>query len=122
MAKQRFSLNETMTDAVKNIEETKSSSEIVVQEPASPESISPETKREDEIPSAQLEKLRKRIAKSDSNNNMRNVPLSDDMLDKFEAIKKYLNKTRSKSTKETFISIGDLLNVAAQDFLNKYYK
>lgn len=120
MAKQRFSLDETMCDAVTNIEEAKtspmktiSSTEVYTK--------TPEVNRVEEASNTRLQKLRKKIVKIEGNTNMRNVPLSDEMLDKFDSIKKDLNKNRNKTTKETFISIGDLLNIAAQEFLDKYY-
>ena len=119
MAKQRFSLNETMSDAVTNIEEAKASNiETASNIEANPNI--PEKDRVEEVP--RLERIRKKINKSEEYTNMRNVPLSDNMLEKLESIKKYLNKNRITPTNDTFVSVGELLNIAAQEFLDKYWK
>lgn len=67
--------------------------------------------------------IRKRIRKDEKEGRiMRNVYLDEDMLEKLEDIKKRMNKGRNKEKKDAFVSVIDLLNVAAQEFLDKYYK
>lgn len=66
--------------------------------------------------------IRKRMRKDDREERiMRNVYLDDDMLEKLEGIKKRMNRGRNKEKKDAFVSVIDLLNVAAQEFLDKYY-
>lgn len=67
--------------------------------------------------------IRKRMRKDEKEGRiMRNVYLDEDMLEKLEDIKKRMNKGRNKEKKDAFVSVIDLLNVAAQEFLDKYYK
>lgn len=70
-----------------------------------------------------INSIRKRIRKDEKEGRiMRNVYLDEDMLEKLEDIKKRMNKGRNKEKKDAFVSVIDLLNVAAQEFLDKYYK
>lgn len=67
--------------------------------------------------------IRKRIRKDEKEGRiMRNVYLDEDMLEKLEDIKKNMNKGRNKEKKDTLVFVIDLLNVAAQEFIDKYYK
>lgn len=69
-----------------------------------------------------ISSIRKRIRKDEREERiMRNVYLDDDMLEKLEGIKKRMNRGRNKEKKDAFVSVIDLLNVAAQEFLDKYY-
>lgn len=94
------------------------------------ESACPEQQTEDDkekVKNGTAEKkissIRKRMRKDEKDERiMRNVYLDEDMLEKLEDIKKRMNKGRSKDKKDAFVSVIDLLNVAAQEFLDKYYK
>lgn len=69
-----------------------------------------------------ISSIRKRIRKDEREERiMRNVYLDDDMLEKLEGIKKRMNRGRNKEKKDAFVSVIDLLNVSAQEFLDKYY-
>ena len=81
----------------------------------------------EKIESSSVEKkingIRKKIRKDEKEGRiMRNVYLEEDMLEKLEDIKKSMNKGRNKEKKDTLVFVIDLLNVAAQEFIDKYYK
>lgn len=150
MAKQRFNLNETMLDARQGIEEARANAEKAEEKteesPATftaenscveannqeEENIRPEqeaapdkesVKSESPAVERKINGIRKRIRKDEKEGRiMRNVYLDEDMLEKLEDIKKRMNKGRNKEKKDAFVSVIDLLNVAAQEFLDKYYK
>lgn len=150
MAKQRFNLNETMLDARQGIEEARANAEKAEEKteesPATftaenscveannqeEENIRPEqeaapdkesVKSESPAVERKINGIRKRIRKDEKEGRiMRNVYLDEDMLEKLEDIKKRMNKGRNKEKKDAFVSVIDLLNVAAQEFIDKYYK
>ena len=141
MAKNRFSLDETMNDAKQSIEEAKK--ETPKQEPV--QTVQPETELpeavEDETESAAEEtgtregsapekakespkaaRIRKNVRKVEGRRNQRTIFLDDDTAEKLEDIKRIVNRGREKATKGTFISIIDLLNLAAREFVERNYK
>lgn len=150
MAKQRFNLNETMLDARQGIEEARANAEKAEEKteesPATftaenscveannqeEENIRPEqeaapdkesVKSESPAVERKINGIRKRIRKDEKEGRiMRNVYLEEDMLEKLEDIKKSMNKGRNKEKKDTLVFVIDLLNVAAQEFIDKYYK
>lgn len=119
---QRYSLEETMEDAITNIENAIQTSEPNEVIETSPAEKLPKPEHQEEMPSNKLLKLRKKIVKPTENLNLRNVALTDENLEKLESIKKYLNKTRDKQKKEIFVSVADLLGIAVMEFLEKYHK
>lgn len=96
-----------------------------VEEDTAPEQETAHDKSEkSDSPSVEkkISSIRKRIRKDEREERiMRNVYLDDDMLEKLEGIKKRMNRGRNKEKKDAFVSVIDLLNVAAQEFLDKYY-
>lgn len=142
MAKQRFSLDETMKDARQGIEEARREEPKPVEKetPPAPEpdaaGILPEPEAAPECPpeegegsagkkqgnNPKLVRIRRKIRKLDaSERNLRNVYMDDDTLEKLEAIKKRINRSRDKERKEDFVGVTDLLNVAVTEFIERYY-
>lgn len=141
MAKNRFSLDETMNDAKQSIEEAKK--ETPKQEPVQaaqpelelPEAVEDETESaveetgtgegsapEKEKESPKAARIRRNVRKVENRRNQRTVFLEDDTVKKLEDIKRVVNWGREKATKGTFISVIDLLSLAAREFVERNYK
>lgn len=72
---------------------------------------------------AKVNRLRKKIRKIDNDKRiLRNVYLDEETLEKFETIKRKMNRGRGKDKKDSSVFVTDLLNLAAIEFLEKYYK
>lgn len=72
---------------------------------------------------AKVNRLRKKIRKIDNDKRiLRNVYLDEETLEKFETIKRKMNRGRGKEKKDSSVFVTDLLNLAAIEFLDKYYK
>lgn len=141
MAKNRFSLDETMNDAKQSIEEAKKETpkqepvQAAQPEPELPEPVSDETESaaeetgtgegsalEKAKESPKAARIRRNVRKVEGRRNQRTIFLDDDTAEKLEDIKRIVNRGREKATKGTFISIIDLLNLAAREFVERNYK
>lgn len=70
-----------------------------------------------------INRLRKKIRKIDNDKRiLRNVYLDEETLEKFETIKRKMNRGKGKEKKDSSVFVTDLLNLAAIEFLDKYYK
>lgn len=143
MARQRFSLDETMNDAKQGIEEAKKETPQPVVQPqpeATPEEAGKGT--EDKAAPAnavqpenggvgkgsapqrtvnpKIIRLQKKVVRSE-NRVSRGIFFDEELVDKLEQMKKVINKSREKATKETFVSLIDLVNIATREFVEKYY-
>ena len=67
-------------------------------------------------------RIRRNVRKVEGRRNQRTIFLDDDTAEKLEDIKRIVNRGREKATKGTFISIIDLLNLAAREFVERNYK
>lgn len=141
MARQRFSLEETMNDARQGIEEAKKETpkqepvQAAQPEPGLPEPVADEKESaaeeagegEGNAPekakeSPKAARIRRNVRKVEGRRNQRTIFLDDDTAEKLEDIKRIVNRGREKATKGTFISIIDLLNLAAREFVERNYK
>ena len=141
MAKNRFSLDETMNDAKQSIEEAKKETpkqepvQAAQPEPELPEAVEDETESaaeetgagegnapEKEKESPKAARIRRNVRKVENRRNQRTVFLEDDTVKKLEDIKRVVNWGREKATKGTFISVIDLLSLAAREFVERNYK
>lgn len=151
MPKNRYSLEETMTDVVKGIQEAKTAPDMkedlqdesakegflspVPEQDGKPVSATPETdaaceERKPVFPKAGKGKhgRPKGGAVSKDERYVRNVFLDKKTLWKLEQVKNRMNnerisanRGRSKDEKDPFVSIASLLNLAAQEFLDRHY-
>ena len=133
MAKNRFSLDETMADAVQNIAEAKNASAVEQQEkkqeqslkysaPEFPEQSSGNTTESDASADKRLIKQKKKVNKTaveKESRNVRNVYLSNETLECLELIKKRMNKSRSKD--EPFISAANIMNLAIEEYIDRNF-
>ena len=143
MARQRFSLDETMNDAKQGIEEAKKETPQPVVQPQ-PEGTPEEAEEEVEgkaVPANAVQtedggvgkgsapqrtvnpkiiRLQKKVVRSE-NRVSRGIFFDEELVDKLEQMKKVINKSREKATKETFVSLIDLVNIATREFVEKYY-
>lgn len=133
MAKNRFSLDETMADAVQNIAEAKNASAVEQQEkkqeqslkysaPEIPEQSSGDTTESDASADKRLIKQKKKVNKTaveKESRNVRNVYLSNETLECLELIKKRMNKSRSKD--EPFISAANIMNLAIEEYIDRNF-
>ena len=133
MAKNRFSLDETMADAVQNIAEAKNASAVEQQEkkqeqslkysaPEFPEQSSGDTPESDASADKRLIKQKKKVNKTaveKESRNVRNVYLSNETLECLELIKKRMNKSRSKD--EPFISAANIMNLAIEEYIDRNF-
>ena len=139
MARQRYSLDETMNDAKQGIEEAKKETpqpavqpqpEATVEEaegkavPAN--AVQPEDSGVGKGSAPQrtvnpkIIRLQKKVVRSE-NRVSRGIFFDEELVDKLEQMKKVINKSREKATKETFVSLIDLVNIATREFVEKYY-
>lgn len=130
MAKSRFSLGETMSDAVERISaakeehiETSLNENPEVHEVSESEHLDKDKKvnNEDTIVSQKINKLRKRICKPSKNSVYRNTCLDEDVLFKFEDLKNKINRCRNKENGDAFVTLQDLLTLACVEFIDKNY-
>lgn len=134
MAKSRFSLNETMADAVQNIAEAKNASTASNERYEQPQEQNvnpsePEFAEEPSIEIGNAENSDKRIIKQKKKvnksavdkevRNVRNVYLSDETLECLELIKKRMNKSRNKN--EPFISAANIMNLAIEEYIDRNF-
>lgn len=144
MAKLKFPLDQTMSDALQQTERAKQSSvqpssedveiqntaseTVVPSEPKADESTSVEANRgENALGFSQVEEDKDESSDSlknqETNNNeisrtnVRNVTLDDETLFRLDAVKKRMNKTRKKG--EPRISVDYLLYISACEWLDK---
>lgn len=78
------------------------------------------TEKSKESPKAA--RIRRNVRKVDGRRYQRTIFLDDDTDRKLEEIKRIVNQGREKATKGTFVSIIDLLNLAAREFVERNYK
>lgn len=143
MARQRFSLDETMNDAKQGIEEAKRETPQPVVQPqpeVTPEEAGEGTEKKAAPANAvqpenggvgkgsapqrtvnpKIIRLQKKVVRSE-NRVSRGIFFDEELVDKLEQMKKVINKSREKATKETFVSLIDLVNIATREFVEKYY-
>lgn len=143
MARQRFSLDETMNDAKQGIEEAKKETPQPVVQPqpeATPEEAGEGTEEKaapantvqpenggvgkgsapQRTVNPKIIRLQKKVVRSE-NRVSRGIFFDEELVDKLEQMKKVINKSREKATKETFVSLIDLVNIATREFVEKYY-
>lgn len=97
---------------------TDKTTETTVEETAAGEGSAPQIVKE----SPKAARIRRNVRKVEGRRNQRTIFLDDDTDEKLEAIKRAVNRGREKATKGTFISIIDLLNLAAREFVERNYK
>lgn len=140
MTKVHIHLYTSMNDARQGIEEARKETpkqepmQTAQPEPELPESAAEETgtvtekqAREESAPQTAKEspkaaRIRWNVRKVEGRRNQRTIFLDDDTAEKLEDIKRIVNRGREKATKGTFISIIDLLNLAAREFVERNYK
>lgn len=151
MPKNRYSLEETMTDVVKGIQEAKTAPEVkegVRNGKAGEELLSPDAElagksvhgmadenavheeRKQVSPKSGKEKSGRPKGGNVSKEEryVRNVFLDKKTLWKLEQVKNRMNderiannRGRKKDDKDPFVSIASLLNLSAQEFLDRHY-
>ena len=92
--------------------------ESVTEETGTGEGSAPEKEKE----SPKAARIRRNVRKVENRRNQRTVFLEDDTVKKLEDIKRVVNWGREKATKGTFISVIDLLSLAAREFVERNYK
>lgn len=140
MTKVHIHLYTSMNDARQGIEEARKETpkqepmQTAQPEPELPEPAAEETgtvtekqAREESAPQTAKEspkaaRIRRNVRKVEGRRNQRTIFLDDDTAEKLEDIKRIVNRGREKATKGTFISIIDLLNLAAREFVERNYK